>query len=308
MSRAIDYSLIVSQISVFPRRCGLPDFPVSGESSCVVILTRADAEHGAAVDIPGGPETSERVWTSVEGEERKGRLDETGAAFPGFIRLNRASDETRFMSGNHRVPFSPRPVPHPASAVRPPSISLHPAVDSPSSMAYACKCLNIRIESRNAPSEQPPQLVSNPEFAPVFIGQDGIRVVSKRGRPPCRVSHPTLSQSHPQVTLRTRSRGIPISGTSQCTRYTSLTCLVCQTLVYRVHQVVPLDMQGQEGPQLPTEEWVEQEIMKSSSGWIEVHNQCSVSGMSLSGLVLQPDAARWPSYMLLKVDRPTTEI
>ena len=67
-------------------------------------------------------------------------------------------------------------------------------------------------------------------------------------------------------------------------------------------------MQGQEGPQLPTEEWVEQEIMKSSSGWIEVHNQCSVSVMSLSGLVLQPDAAGGPSYMLTKVDRPTTEI
>jgi hypothetical protein len=142
------------------------------------------------VDIPGGPETSERVWASVEGEERKGRLDETGAEFPGFIRLIRASDETRFMSGNHRVPFSPRPVPHPASAVRRPSISLHTAVDSHSSMAYACKCLNIRIETRPAPSEQPPQLGSDPEFAPVFIGQDGIRVVSKHGRPPCRVSHP----------------------------------------------------------------------------------------------------------------------
>jgi len=89
-------------------------------------------------------------------------------------------------------------------------------------------------------------------------------------------------QVHTQVTLRTRSRGIPIGGTTRCTRYTSLTCLICQTLTYRVYQVVPLIVEGKDGPQLPTEDWVEKEILKSSTGWIEVHASCLVSGSYIS--------------------------
>jgi len=71
--------------------------------------------------------------------------------------------------------------------------------------------------------------------------------------------------------------GSPLSGINRCVRYTTLTCLLCQTLAYRVQQLVPLDVEGQEGPLLPTYDWVEQDILMSSSGWIEVHSNCLVS-------------------------------
>lgn len=91
--------------------------------------------------------------------------------------------------------------------------------------------------------------------------------------------HPGPSICHP---LRTRTRGTP-----RCGRYTALTCLICEALVYRVYQVVPIDIEGKEGPLLPTEEWVENEIMKSSSGWIEVSNQCLVSDRLIVSDMLQ---------------------
>ncbi|KIM57982.1 hypothetical protein SCLCIDRAFT_1219039 [Scleroderma citrinum Foug A] len=71
--------------------------------------------------------------------------------------------------------------------------------------------------------------------------------------------------------------GSPIADTGRCIRYTTLTCLVCQTLTYRVQQLVPLDVDGQEGPLLPSLDWVEHETLKSLHGWIEVHNSCLVT-------------------------------
>lgn len=79
------------------------------------------------------------------------------------------------------------------------------------------------------------------------------------------------------MTMRTRRMGSPIADTGRCIRYTTLTCLVCQTLTYRVQQLVPLDVDGQEGPLLPSLDWVEHETLKSLHGWIEVHNSCLVS-------------------------------
>lgn len=57
----------------------------------------------------------------------------------------------------------------------------------------------------------------------------------------------------------------------------SLSCLVCEILVYRVYQTIPVDLEGKEGPILPTDKWVEAETMKSPSGWIEIHKDCLVS-------------------------------
>jgi hypothetical protein len=79
------------------------------------------------------------------------------------------------------------------------------------------------------------------------------------------------------MTLRTRSKPVPIGDSTRCTRYTSSTCLICQVLVYRIHQVVPLDVEGKDGPLLPTNEWVEKEILKSATGWIELHKDAQVS-------------------------------
>ncbi|PFH49246.1 hypothetical protein AMATHDRAFT_5063 [Amanita thiersii Skay4041] len=120
---------------------------------------------------------------------------------------------------------------------------------------FSCHCLNIRIAPQH-PQSTPPNPAIGPEFIQVYVGEEGINVI------------------HPHITIRTRTRGIPIEGTSRCRRYTTLTCLICDVLAYRVFQVVPIDVDGKEGPLLPTDDWVEKEVMKSSTGWIEVSNQC----------------------------------
>lgn len=125
----------------------------------------------------------------------------------------------------------------------------------------ACKCLNIRIESKQPPPQNTPpdflkDSVTDSDYTLIYVGQDG------------------LSVAHPQVTMRTRKMGSSLGDTNRCIRYTTLTCLLCQTLAYRVRQFVPLDVEGQEGPLLPTYDWVEQDILMSSCGWIEVHTEC----------------------------------
>ena len=57
----------------------------------------------------------------------------------------------------------------------------------------------------------------------------------------------------------------------------SLTCLICETLVYRISQTILSNVDSVEGPVLPTEEWVEKEILKSSDGWLEVSKDALVS-------------------------------
>ena len=140
---------------------------------------------------------------------------------------------------------------------------------------YSCRCLNVRIYP-NSTQTTPPELITpQAEYTQVYVGEDGIQVVSNE----ILISFlpPNFLQAHPHVTLRTRTRGVPIEGTSRCSRYTTLTCLICQDLVYRVYQTVPIDLEGKEGPLLPTEDWVENEIMKSPNGWVEVSYQCLVS-------------------------------
>ncbi|KAJ7044816.1 hypothetical protein C8F04DRAFT_1389100 [Mycena alexandri] len=125
----------------------------------------------------------------------------------------------------------------------------------PPRTAYACGCLNVRITPVPLDSPSPDVPVSTADFNQVHVADEGISV------------------AHPQVTLRIRTRG-EMASRNRRARYTSLTCLICQVLVYRVHQIVSLDADGRDGPLMPTEDWVEQEILKSPSGWIEVHTQC----------------------------------
>ena len=110
-----------------------------------------------------------------------------------------------------------------------------------------------------------------------------------------------FQQEHVQVTVRTRTPGTPILATSQYCRYITITCLLCHLLVYRVYQTYPADVDGKDGPLLPTDDWVERDIMKSLSGWIEVHNQCLVSLLvSLWGaLFAQPDDIFGPNGELI---------
>ncbi|KAF8969372.1 hypothetical protein BDZ97DRAFT_1902497 [Flammula alnicola] len=123
---------------------------------------------------------------------------------------------------------------------------------------YACKCLNVRITSSTPPSS-PPEYTRDPIYTPVFVKEDGISAV------------------HPQVTIRLPLKGEPIPGTSKYSRFTALTCLFCGLAVYRVRHVISLDVEGNESTLFPTEDWVEHEIMKSASGWIDVHKDSIVA-------------------------------
>lgn len=51
----------------------------------------------------------------------------------------------------------------------------------------------------------------------------------------------------------------------------------CQFEVYRVVQSTSPDLEGKEGPILPTEDWVEKEVLKTLTGRVEVHKDCLVS-------------------------------
>lgn len=79
------------------------------------------------------------------------------------------------------------------------------------------------------------------------------------------------------MTLRIRTHSKPLSGSGYLRWHTSLTCLICRLSVYRVLQSIPPDLDVTEGPVLPTEEWVEHEVLQSGSGWIELAKQCLVS-------------------------------
>ena len=57
----------------------------------------------------------------------------------------------------------------------------------------------------------------------------------------------------------------------------TVTCLVCSLPTYRVAQQVTPDLCTEEGPVLPTDDWVEKELCKSATGWIEVFQDSLVS-------------------------------
>ena len=87
--------------------------------------------------------------------------------------------------------------------------------------------------------------------------------------------------------MRTRKIGPSTVDPSRCIRFTTLTCLLCQTVAYRVQQLVASDVDLQEGPLLPSPDWVEQETLLSSCGWVEVHKDCLVSAR-LVPVLFQP--------------------
>lgn len=103
--------------------------------------------------------------------------------------------------------------------------------------------------------------------------------------------------------MRTRKIGPPIADSSRCIRFTTLTCLLCQTVAYRVQQLVAFDVDRQEGSLLPSPDWVEQETLLSSCGWIEVHKDCLVSGSTGSRLFPVHGAISWSclSFVILCV-------
>ncbi|KAI0314803.1 hypothetical protein OF83DRAFT_1135193 [Amylostereum chailletii] len=136
---------------------------------------------------------------------------------------------------------------------------------------YTCKCLNIRI--RKNPAVGKPPMLEDSGYVSVYVGEQGITVI------------------HSHLTLRTRTRSKQLAAAkaeqSMLRRYMVLRCLVCKTDVYRVAQVVPSEMDAPEGPVLSSDDWVELETLKSTSGWIELSKEC-LSGPSVTALEVSP--------------------
>lgn len=72
----------------------------------------------------------------------------------------------------------------------------------------------------------------------------------------------------------------------------SLGCLVCRTLVYRAFISAPLltnshaNLATREGPVIPKSGWVEDDVLRTPSGWIEVFEGALVS--QILGRFLSP--------------------
>lgn len=84
-------------------------------------------------------------------------------------------------------------------------------------------------------------------------------------------------------------------------RRSIISCLICQTAVYSVSRIIAADTEGRDGPVLPTDDWVEDEVLKGADGYVEVHSAClsgsavanrqsSSSFSSLFSVVLPPVA------------------
>ena len=152
------------------------------------------------------------------------------------------------------------------------------------SQVYACKCLNVQIASSTQDPASSPEGTRDPAYEPIFVDDEGIAIVGF-------LFHKihwyqahllSLSQTHPQVTVRTTTHAEPIPGTSRHSRFIVLTCLLCRLPAYRVFQTISLDIQGNESILLPTDDWVERDILKSSTGWIQVHKDGIVSNPTKS--------------------------
>jgi hypothetical protein len=139
----------------------------------------------------------------------------------------------------------------------------------------ACRCLNVRIRPQPVNNASGNVRGNDSDYKSVFVGDEGVFIVSGHAIAQKLIFYHVV-QAHPQVTLRTRSRAVPVANTERCHRYVTLSCLLCQTIVYRVHQAITTDIEGKDGPMLPTDDWAEQETLKSTSGWIELHSGCLV--------------------------------
>ncbi|KAG5223236.1 SET domain-containing protein [Salix suchowensis] len=54
-------------------------------------------------------------------------------------------------------------------------------------------------------------------------------------------------------------------------------CLICKAYVYRINQNTPSEA-DKDAPNVAPEGWIEQEVMRSLSGWIEVQKECLTGG------------------------------
>ncbi|TRM67860.1 hypothetical protein BD626DRAFT_107199 [Schizophyllum amplum] len=133
-----------------------------------------------------------------------------------------------------------------------------PTATTPSVRVFSCRCLNIRV--CEAPTDITyksfVKLGADADFVPLYVGEHGVEA------------------RHPQLTLRDRSRSSPLPDSPNSARYTSLTCLLCQSLVYRVQEIIDHENESKEGPVLPSDNWVEVDVLRSTDGWVEIQKSC----------------------------------
>ncbi|KAF9487354.1 hypothetical protein BDN71DRAFT_1458615 [Pleurotus eryngii] len=122
---------------------------------------------------------------------------------------------------------------------------------------FACKCLNMRIREQPAAPPSPSEWPVDSNWERVYVGDKGI------------------NNAHPQLTSRVRSRGPVTNESSRPPRYISLMCLICKAYIYRIYQNTPSES-DKDAPNVAPEGWIEQEVMRSPSGRIEVQKECLV--------------------------------
>ncbi|KZT62103.1 hypothetical protein CALCODRAFT_277536 [Calocera cornea HHB12733] len=139
---------------------------------------------------------------------------------------------------------------------------------------FACPCLNVRLYEGQSPEGRVEEEAEQ-GWKRIFVGEEGIRI------------------THVDMTMRSRSTVLPPSreeSYAKCS--TVLTCLACRTPVYRTFQKLswPLDSGVIEGPVVPSDDWIETEVLKSADGWIEVNtNQPGcITDVSMAGALASP--------------------
>ncbi|KAG9090792.1 hypothetical protein FS749_000281 [Ceratobasidium sp. UAMH 11750] len=113
---------------------------------------------------------------------------------------------------------------------------------------FACRCLNISVKSApllSAPAESDSTRAAH--YERVYVGDAGIHV------------------SHSQLTLRRRT------APEDSVQWTTVSCLLCSTTVYRVASEAPPDFELKDGLVAPGEEFAEAEILRGRDGYIEVN-------------------------------------
>ncbi|KAG9121806.1 hypothetical protein FRC07_002078 [Ceratobasidium sp. 392] len=116
---------------------------------------------------------------------------------------------------------------------------------------FACRCLNISVKSAPVPQSASAAPDSTPaaHYERVYVGDGGIHV------------------SHSQLTLRRRTAPEDKSRV----QWTTVSCLLCCTTVYRVASEVPHDFELKDGLVAPGEEFAEAEILRGRDGYVEVN-------------------------------------
>ncbi|QRV87497.1 hypothetical protein RhiJN_15515 [Ceratobasidium sp. AG-Ba] len=116
---------------------------------------------------------------------------------------------------------------------------------------FACRCLNVTVTSAPVPASAPASTTDSPlpNYERVYVGDAGIHI------------------SHGQLTLRRRAAP---EGDSRV-QWTTVSCLLCCTAVYRVAIEVPPGFELKEGLVPPGEEFVDAEILRGRDGYVEVN-------------------------------------